>query len=222
MPFATEVPSTLTYGDLARAVAILLPEKSPLNRPSFQDPFVIRRERTTVDDRRLLFRSLAVSTQELPSDGQTVSNDAPLFDAPLSEDFTNMEPSSYFVDVSAEDEDVTDILDVLAATQPGQGRGVAQVPRAWFAEVAETLSGSKVKLNQLRIPRPRMLILLKFLLITQLETPGTAIDHFGEHVPELEKIANCLLEAFLTTDGTGVSWLMFNNIIAKSLVRKST
>lgn len=154
-----------------------------------------------MDDRRLLLKSLTVPTYELQSDGQIDSSGVPVFD-----DSDGMERSSYFVDVSAEEEYMTDVLDALAARQPQQGRGVAHVPRAWFAGPAEIFSGSKVKLGQLRILRSRMFIPLKCLLITQSKTPGTAIEHFGKHVPEFERRTSCIRHDFLAAETTGTSW----------------
>lgn len=211
----------LTLEGLSRAVTLLNEKRDPLSKGSrVGQCMIISRGRTRKDRRRMLFRSLASQIRD------SGAEDVEAWRAPSLEEEVEEERlhdlgyhRSSFMDVSAEDPEITDLLDILTTTQPDQAPGLLMTARAAFGPIAATLPRSHTKIDHLRIPQADLLVVLKLLLTIRLDGAGPATEQYVGRMAELESVASCLLAAFVEAEDRGISWMCFNWVIAKSMVR---
>ena len=221
VPFAMNPLPMLTLDGLLRAVTLLNENRDPLSTGSrVGQCMIISRGRTRRDQRRMVFRSLASQTRD------SGAEDVEAWRTPSREDdmeedrlYNRGSDSDYFIDVTAEDPEITDLLDILTITQPDQAPGLLMTARAAFGPIAATLPRSRTKIDHLRIPQAEFLVVLKLLLTIRLDGPGPAAEQYVGKMAELESVASCLLAAFVEAEDEGISWMCFDWVIAKSMVR---
>ena len=221
IPFPINPLPVLTLEGLSRAVTLLIEKRDPLSQGERVGGWMISRERTRRDHRRIVFQSLASQTRDSKAEDVKAWRKPSLKDD-LEEDllYNAGFHSDGFIDVSAEDPEITDLLDALTTAQPDQEPGIIMVARAAFRPIATTLPRSHVKMDDLQIPQASLLVVLKLLLTVRLDGPGPAAEQYVGENAELESVASCLLIAFVEAEDDGISWACFNWVIAKSMVRR--
>lgn len=220
VPFPIYPLPLLTLEGLSRAVTLLIENRDPLSLGVCQGGWVVSRQRTRRDQRRMVFQSLASQTRDSGAENVKAWRNPSLEDD-VEEDRL-LDRGFYrcwFIDISVEDPEITDLLDALTTTQPDQEPGLMMTARAAFGPIAETLPRSNIKLDHLRIPQANLLVVLKLLLTIRLDGNGPAAEQYVGRITELESVASCLLAAFVETEDEGIDWMCFNWVIAKSMVR---
>ena len=164
-----ELPNTLDLEAWVRAMAILsLSGNGRMSGSSRFDSVVAMRPRSAKDECRVLFQSLAFESQELLTNSQN-SDVEPIMHS-KTQSMSGLEEEEIdgycYIDVSAENPYLTDLIDVLTSSQEYR-RPFASVARAFFKDVAGRFPVSQMPLSQLRMSRSDLLQLTKFILAFQ-------------------------------------------------------
>lgn len=208
-------PNRLTLEELTRAIAWLLPSRI-LSVITSNDG---TRKRGLVDHRRLLFQSLATS-----SDKEDATTDVELdqSSAPHSATDRYLEHGKQTKEGKIElDEDgnemyhdIIDIVDVLESTQPYVPAGWAEQSRDAFRTLAAEFNEGAPSLNDQIIPSR---ILESFLL---LPLSANFVDEALDVDQDLKAVAHSIAAQFrqdLSIEGT--TWPMFDYTASRLLVR---
>ena len=198
-PFSPENPTALTTDGLVRAIALLLGKDHKIFSGSKMGGEVLVRKKTDANRRRLLFRSLAVKTEQ----------------ATKHTERSGQEPSTTMHD--GESELVEDILDVLAVIQPRASAKIAPMPRSRLQETANRLAPTELNVD-IRIRRKDMHALLIFCLALQNGTPLSSKGEENDNTQSLETIATSLLQSFGPNESEDISFQDFNLTIEHTMV----
>jgi len=187
-------------------VAILTPDISPLSKGDESSNYVVSRRRTEQDARRIVFQALAARGSHV-EDGPST---------PKAEDAISRSSEQFFIDVSAEDPQTTDLLDALVVSQPEQTPYTSNVARCFFKGVAATLLTAQAQQRKTQqVSKERLQAVLKLTLawkaMKYVSTPVV--------VGEVEREAGRLVEEIFAQPGAeSVGWKRFNDGVEKSLV----
>ncbi|KAL8736483.1 MAG: hypothetical protein Q9166_000275 [cf. Caloplaca sp. 2 TL-2023] len=152
---------------------------------------VLTRKKIENDNRRTLFRSVAVHIQELAV--QPAASD----------------PSIRDVD---KEDSKQEILDVLACIQPRYSASIASLSRQQLEPTATRLCEEEFSLLSLLIPGKDMINLLKCLIVCRFGgLPCIDMDHF-------DQVTKYMLNAFLLGVDGGISWEVFDGVIGHIMV----
>ena len=212
IPFTINTSLRLTAEALLRAVAIQIPDKNPMSGGEQRGDWFMSRCWDISDYQRLVFRSLASPT----------STSIP---APRQPSTTNLDPNpegdpeTFNLDVGAEEPGMTDVLDALSVAQPKQGGRQARVPRVWYQSIAESLPHARPLMDQMRLPREEWLAIIKLALTMIVGVgPSPHTERFAGLPSELNNVAECILNAFVSADEGSLSWGSWEPVISRSLV----
>ncbi|MCJ1390281.1 hypothetical protein MMC18_003139 [Xylographa bjoerkii] len=157
---------------------------------------IIKRGRDEIDRRRRIFRSLA----SVPSPGQEV----------------NEEDMKRLPTMEAADE-LDDLLDVLVSIQPRPRAKMIPMTREELRPIAANLSSAQPSLEDLKLGRDDLYLLMKLMLVLQLN--GIDRDHleqFLKCLPELDTVTNHLLNAF-TQHHQAINYATFETVIQTTM-----
>ena len=210
LPFpSTTTPIHLNLDALILGVAILTPGLNPLSKGDESSNYVVSRRRTEQDARRIVFQALATRGSHVEDKPST----------PKARDAISRSSEQFFIDVSAEDPQTTDILDALVASQPEQVPYISNVARCFFKGVAATLLTTQAQqretLHSQQVSKERFRAVLKLALAWKAKkSVSTPVV-----VAEVEKEAGRLVEEiFAHPEAESVGWKRFNDGVEKSLV----
>ena len=209
LPFlSTTAPIHLNLDALILGIAILTPGLNPLSKGDESSNYVVSRRRTEQDARRIVFQALAAHGSHVEDKPSTLqAGDA----ISRSEQF--------FIDVSAEDPQTTDLLDALVASQPEQTPYTSNVARCFFKGVAATLLTAQAQqretLHSQQVSKERFRAVLKLTLAWKAMKSGST----PVVVAEVEREAGRLVkEIFAQPEAESVGWKRFNDGVEKFLV----
>jgi len=210
LPFPSPTtPTHLNLDALILGVAILTPDLNPLSKGDESSNYVVSRRRTEQDARRIVFQALAARgshIEDMPS-------------TPKAGDATSRSSEQFFIDVSAEDPQTTDLLDALVVSQPEQTPYTSNVARSFFKGVAATLLTAQTQqretLYSQQVSKERFRAVLKLTLAFQaMKSVSTPVI-----VAEVEREAGRLVEEiFAQPEAESVGWKRFNDRVEKSIV----
>ena len=232
-PFHTETPQPFEIMDLFRVVSMLiLPDfmsmtdhaRNPLNKPRSMQKWIVGRQRTGSDYRRLIFQSLAAPIT--PAKFQS-SNLGPLLLDDVNEEFrvNYGHKNSFLVDVSKENPGLTDMVDALTATQPGlETKESPPVPRAALTFVAQEMA-TFIDLNNLQVTASDLASLLRLSVVCSVNGAGPVADQIGIGIygcaADCEDVVRSLFAAFEVESCTDITWGTFNRVICNQMVRNA-
>ena len=242
LPF--NIPSQATRDGLLRAIIIQIPSRNPMSHGGQMGSWLLSRKWSVDDERRLLFRSIAtripISEPTAKTLGELNLDVAHLRDTvepasqktsmhakdilnntanSISEDDDGLPEDDFFLDVSAEEPGVSELLDTLAVIQPDRLPGIAEVPRTQFRNVAALLPYSQPSLDLLAIPKGEWFQMLKLLLTMRVGLgPSPFTARFVGQNAEVESVGQCMLNAFIDTSNGEICWKTWDEIMAKSFV----
>jgi hypothetical protein len=209
LPFpSTTAPIHLNLDALMLGVAILTPGLNPLSKGDESSNYVVSRRRTEQDARRIVFQALAARGSHVEDKPPT-----PQARAAISRS------EQFFIDVSAEDPQTTDLLDALVASQPEQTPYTSNVARCFFKGVAATLLTAQAQqretLHSQQVSKERFRAVLKLTLAWKaMKSVSTPVV-----VAEVEREAGRLVEEiFAQPEAESVGWKRFNDGVEKFLV----
>lgn len=232
-PFHTGTPQPFEILGLLRVISMLiLPDfmsmtdhvRNPLNKPSSMQKWIVARQRTGSDYRRLIFQSIAVPT--VPAKLQP-TNSGPLLQDDVNEEFrvNYGRNNSFLVDVSKENPGLTDMVDALTATQPEpEAKDSPLVPRAAYTFVARNMAPF-IDLNNRQVTASDLASLLRFSVVFSVNGAGPAADQIGIGIygcaADCEDVVRSMLAAFDVESRIGVTWGTFNRVICNQMVRNT-
>jgi hypothetical protein len=219
-PFNTEEesPSFLTYEMFVRAVLWVHPERFDVMGAGAQFggdgvARIVNRFRSSTDQRRLLFESLAdCKGGVLEYDVNEAKRKATKVALDVMEDYADMAATNYDDDG---DERYHDVVDVLAWTQPNDNPSFAIGPRDEFKKIAKDFHGSRPLLRQLSVPQDNFKKLVKLMLSQQLLAESQA-NRFIRPL-ELDRVADNILKAY--THSGPITWESFDEAHMQKTVR---
>ena len=210
LPFPSpSTPIHLNLDALILGVAILTPGLNPLSKGDESSNYVVSRRRTEQDARRIVFQALAARGSHVEDKPST----------PKAGDAISCSSEQFFIDVSAEDPQTTDLLDALVVSQPEQTPYTSNVARCFFKGVAATLLTAQTQqhetLHSQQVSKERFRTVLKLTLAWRtMKFTSTPVV-----VAEVEREAGRLVEEiFAQPEAESVGWKRFNDGIEKSLV----
>ena len=203
------LPDALTYDQLLRGVATQLPEKNPLSRGgNLDDHWMLSRKWTKADYLKRAFQGLAYLNAGSVA-GR--SPDSSIYPGPRSE------TDDYYVDVSAEDPEMTDMLDTLSATPPGNRHTMA--PRAWYKPVAESLIDRLTSLKDLSVRKSDLLAVIKLILVLPTQSIASQVEIRTEaDMERLDAAAAAILRDFGSEQSESIDWATWIEVMSKSHV----
>ena len=221
VPFPIYPLPVLTLEGLLRAATLLIQRRDFMSKGvGGPGDWVVSRQRTRRDKRRMIFQSLASQTCDSGAENAKAWRNPSLEDDAEETRLLDQDTDcDWLIDTSVEDTEITDLLDALTTTQPDQDPCLRMTARAAFGPIAGTLPRLNTNMDHLRIPPANLLLVLKLLLTIRLDGPGPAAEQYVGWIAELESVASCLLAAFVEIEDKGVRWMCFNWVIAKSMVR---
>lgn len=212
-PFYRSIPEALTYNDLVRALAWILPERS---RRIYDESYDTR-SRSPADFRRQLFQSFATT-----KDGKSAvfnAEDARKQAEQRAFDFTGADrpDTRRFAAMNYDDdgdEMFHDILDVLYGIQPKE-IGWRAPPRDSFLLIAKELAGAKrVHVHHLSIPKDEFRAVVKLLVTTYFGKPRVAV----EQLADLDHVVDCITRPVVQRPDMGITWDMFEQAAGNGMV----
>jgi len=199
----------LNLDALILGVAILTPDLNPLSKGDETSHYFVSRRRTEQDACRIIFQALAARGSYLEDKPSTLKD----------RDAISHSSEQFFIDVSAEDSQTTDLLDALVVSQPEQTPYTSNVARCFFKGVAETLLTTRTQqretLHSQQVSKERFRAVLKLMLSwKEMKSVSTPVV-----VAEVEKEAGRLVEEiFAQSEAKSVGWKSFNDGVEKCLV----
>ena len=210
-----ELPKSLDLEAYTRAMAILSQcGNGPMSEGARDDSYIGMRVRSTKDECRLLFQSLAFEYSELPTDSLN-SNTEQVMRSKVgsSPDSESEEVDGYwYIDVSTENPYFTDLVDTLTTNQPYQ-KPLAPAARVFFKDIARRFTLPQTSLSRLRISRSDVLHLVEFLLAFQ-QAEATDREKSSMSAPSIEAKALDLFRKFANSEQTLLRWYEFGSIFA--------
>ena len=210
LPFPSPTtPTHLNLDALILGVAILTPDLNPLSRGDESSNYVVSRRRTEQDARRIVFQALAARGSHVEDKPST----------PKAGNAISHSSEQFFIDVSAEDPQTTDLLDALVVSQPEQTPYTTNVARCFFKAVAATLLTAQTKqletLHSQRVSKESFRAVLKLMLaLRAMKSVSTPVV-----VADVEREAGRLVEEiFAQPEAESLGWKRFNDGVEKSIV----
>ena len=219
-PFSEPSTEEIGFDGFMRGICALEDQQNLVGHGARVGPWVGTRGRSRRDYRRVVFQGLADPVTVSTSQELRESNDASIEEDIQEEILHNAgQYNSFLIDVSDESPDTTDILDTLTVAQPDYAEpGMIHVPRAAFGPIVNTLPRLRVQLDKLSLPAPKLFHILKLLLVINIGGRSQAAELYNQHRHEFERVAHCLMGAFVTKGGANISWKDFNRAIRRTMV----
>ena len=202
-PFPIEIPSLLDHDALLRAIVLFTGREQHVlggKETMFSSAtrtLIIKRGRDETDRRRLIFRSLASASS---------------LEQEVNKEDTKTLPNLKLVD------ELDDLLDVLASTQPRPSQKVTPMTREDLRPLAARLSSAQPSLEDLELSRDDLYLLIKLMLVLQLNgIDRDCLERFFKCLSELETVTGNLLSAF-TQHRQAITYATFESVIQTAMV----